>query len=443
MSTRSRASRVTNAPVLGRVAALLALALTALAWCLLIPGPLRAQALPVSEDCVACHLKLPDARLSQPAKSYPKDIHSEIGLGCLSCHGSGGSDVLDPAMGFLHAPERKNIPALCGRCHSDGAFMRQFDPSLRTDQVSEYWTSVHGQLLKSKNDTSVATCVDCHPAHDIRPPSDPTSSVYPKNVPQTCGRCHSDPKRMAGRGIPTDQVEKYTSSVHGRLLLEKGDVSAPVCNTCHGNHGAAPPGLSSVRNVCGNCHTVMADNFDQSGHERLFADQDLPGCATCHNHHDIQNVSDDMLVSRTETVCRKCHEAGDSAGMQFLDIKQVLDSLSQAADSSRKLLDHAENLGMEVSTAMFELQDVTNAETRSRNAVHTFSVAAVRKEAAPGFEVTSKALTRGDDALAEHRFRREGLAVFTLFVLLLMTGLILKIRAGEAEEARDEQHSSS
>jgi predicted CXXCH cytochrome family protein len=443
MSTRSSAARVAGVSLSARLVALLALVLTALAWCLLIPGLLRAQALPVSEDCVSCHLKLPDTRLSQPAKSYPKDIHAEIGLGCLSCHGSGGSDVLDPAMGFLHAPERKNIPALCGRCHSDGAFMRQFDPSLRTDQVSEYWTSVHGKLLRANNDTSVATCVDCHPAHDIRPPSDPTSSVYPKNVPQTCGRCHSDPKRMAGRGIPTDQVEKYTASVHGKLLFEKGDVSAPVCNTCHGNHGAAPPGLSSVRNVCGNCHTVMAENFDQSGHERLFADQDLPGCATCHNHHDIQPVSDEMLVSRTETVCRKCHAEADTAGMQLIEIKGVLDSLTQAADSARDVLDHAENLGMEVSTALFELQDVTNAETRSRNAIHTFSAAAVRKEAAPGFEVTSKALTRGDDALAEHTYRRQGLAVFTLFVLLLMAGLILKIRTGEVEEARDEQQSSS
>lgn len=440
MRARTRMSRTEAAPT---PALLFALLFAALAWSFLLPGVLRAQALPVSEDCASCHLKLPQERLSAPAKSYPKDIHSEIGLGCLSCHGSGGSDVLDPAMGFLHKPERKNIPALCGRCHSDGAFMRQFDPGLRTDQVSEYWTSVHGNLLRSKNDTSVATCVDCHPAHDIRPPSDPTSSVYPKNVPHTCGRCHSDANRMAGRGIPTDQVEKYTGSVHGELLLEKGDVSAPVCNTCHGNHGAAPPGLSSVRNVCGNCHTIMAENFDQSGHERLFADHNLPGCATCHNHHDIQNVSDDMLVSRTETVCRQCHAADDVQGREFLVIKSVLDSLTHAADSSQALLDRAENLGMEVSTALFELQDVTNAETRSRNAIHTFSAAAVRKEAAPGFEVTAKALARGDAALGEHTYRRQGLAVFTLFVLLLMTGLLLKIRAGDAEESKDEQHSSS
>jgi predicted CXXCH cytochrome family protein len=410
-----------------------ALGLAAILW---MPALLQAQALPVSEDCVACHLKLDNPRLSQPAKSFPNDIHAQVGLGCLSCHGSGGSDKLDPAMGFLHAPLRKNIPALCGRCHSDGAFMRQFDPTLRTDQVSEYWTSVHGKLLSTKNDTSVAVCIDCHPAHNIRPPTDPTSSVYPTNVPKTCGRCHSDPKRMAGRGIPTDQVAKYTNSVHGKLLLEKGDLSAPVCNTCHGNHGAAPPGISSVRNVCGNCHSMMADNLDKSGHERLFTDKGLPGCATCHNHHDIQTVSDTMLVLRTETVCRQCHAANDPNGEQFLLIKKDLDSLGAAEKQARATLDEAKNLGMEVSTPLFELQDVTNAETKARNAIHSFSVAEVRKETAPGFTITKRAEATGQAALHEHRYRREGLAVFTLFVLLLIVGLLMKIRAGEAEEAQ-------
>jgi len=413
----------------------LALVAAAVLW---RPAPLQAQALPVSEDCVACHLKLSDPRLSQPAKSFPSDIHSRVGLGCLSCHGSGGSNVLDPAMGFLHAPARKDIPALCGRCHSDGAFMRQFDPSLRTDQVSEYWTSVHGILLRTKGDTTVATCIDCHPAHDIRSPTDPLSSVYPTNVPKTCGRCHSDSTLMAGRGIPTDQVEKYTRSVHGQLLLVKGDLSAPVCNTCHGNHGAAPPGIASVRNVCGNCHSTMADNFDKSGHERLFDEHGLPGCATCHNHHDIEPVSDSLLVTRTATVCRQCHAADDPNGEQFLLIKKDLDSLSAAVQQSKATLEQAQNLGMEVSTALFELQDVTNAETKARNAVHSFSVATVRKETAPGFAITAKADATGKAALREHTYRREGLAVFTLFVLIIIAGLLLKIRAGEAEEQHGE-----
>ena len=45
--------------------------------------------------------------------------------------------------------EQLDIPAYCGKCHSDANLMKKFNPSLRVDQESEYYTSVHGKLLKS------------------------------------------------------------------------------------------------------------------------------------------------------------------------------------------------------------------------------------------------------------------------------------------------------
>ena len=128
-----------------------------------------AQTLPTSDDCRDCHLGLADEAMSAPAVSYESDVHAEAGFGCLACHGSGGTDRLEPTAGFLSAPTRRAIPDMCGRCHSDAEFMRQFDPGLRVDQVAEYWTSAHGQGLRDSNDPDVATCIDCHPAHGIRP----------------------------------------------------------------------------------------------------------------------------------------------------------------------------------------------------------------------------------------------------------------------------------
>jgi len=390
-----------------------------------------AQTLPTSGECRDCHLSLQDERLSAPARAYESDIHAETGLGCLACHGSGGSDRLDPSSGFLSAPERREIPALCGRCHSDGTYMRQFDPGLRTDQVSEYWTSRHGQLLRDRNDPQVATCIDCHPAHNIRPPDDPASSVHPSNVVTTCGRCHSDPARMAGRDIPTNQVAEYRTSVHGRLLLEEGDLSAPVCNDCHGNHGAAPPGIASVRNVCGQCHTVMADYFDQSAHEQIFQEANLPGCATCHDHHAIQPVDDASLPEKAHDVCQTCHAPPDTLGLEFERIAAVLDTLTEAEQESRRVLEEAENAGMEVSQALFDLDDIRNAQTRAHSAIHTFRVESVRDEVTAGLEIAARAEARGEDALAEHSYRRVGLGVFAALILLLITGLSLKIREYE------------
>lgn len=404
-----------------------------IATALIVPSA-GAQTLPTSEDCRSCHLGLADVEMAEPARSYDRDVHAEAGFGCLACHGSGGEDRLDPRAGFLSAPERSEIPGLCGRCHSDAAFMRQFDPGMRVDQVAEYWTSVHGQRLRESNDPDVATCIDCHPAHSIRPPDDPASTVYATNVVTTCGRCHADPERMAAHGIDTDQVPEYSASVHGRLLLEEGDLSAPVCNDCHGNHGAAPPGIASVRNVCGQCHSVMADYFDQSAHQEIFNENDLPGCATCHQHHDVQSASDETLRVRSGDVCERCHAAPDTLGLEFERMAAVLDSLESAEEAGRRVLEDAENAGMEVSQAFFELEDVNNVQTRAHSAIHAFRVGPVREEVAAGLLITARAEERGRNALAEHGFRRVGLGLSSAIILLLIVGLLLKIRELERTE---------
>jgi len=285
----------------------------------------------------------------------------------------------------------------------------------------------------------VATCADCHRIHRIRPPSDPTAKTYPLNVPETCGACHADPKRMAKHHLPTDQLEKFKNSVHGKLIYEDGDLSAPVCNDCHGNHGAQPPGVSSVEYVCGQCHTVMEQFFDENGHKEAFAQDSLPGCATCHNHHDIQTVSDSDLLVREKQVCQRCHTADDTLGRQFGLMHQLLDSLKTSDEQARSLLEKAENSGMEVSQALFELDDVKNALTKARSAVHSFDAATVGKEVDAGLTVTTAGLERGRAAMAEHRYRREGLAISAGVILLLIAGLIMKIRDTEERTERVER----
>ena len=47
-----------------------------------------------------------------------------------------------------------DIPDFCGRCHSNIEYMRHFNPSPRTDQLAEYWTSGHGKQLKKGDHAS-------------------------------------------------------------------------------------------------------------------------------------------------------------------------------------------------------------------------------------------------------------------------------------------------
>ena len=403
-----------------------------LALGLSLVGTAAARGQEPGGNCVTCHEVLGDERLSAPVQLFSDDVHAGKGFGCVACHGGDesapGLQGMDPAKGFVGRPEGQALLDICGRCHADAGFMRQFNPSLRVDQVAEYMTSVHGRRLVESGDTLVATCSSCHPAHQVRPPADPQSSVHPLNVAGTCASCHADAEHMSPYAIPTDQREQYELSVHWRMMSEESDLSAPTCNDCHGNHGAAPPGLSWVGNVCGQCHMVMADFYRQSRHAETFSMLGVPGCATCHENHDIQEAEPELLGLEEGAVCARCHTAEDRGGGVAQAMRGQLDSLEAEFEAARAILERAERAGMEVSQAVFELEAATNAQVAARAAVHSFDLDAVTAEVGEGLEITATGQTAGEAALDELGFRRSGLAVSVLIILALIVGLLLKIR---------------
>src|SRR5471032_1026060 len=172
--------------------------------------------------------------------------------------------------GFKGHIARTAIPKLCATCHRDANAMRKFRPQQRIDQFAEYQTSVHGKRLAA-GDTKVATCIDCHSVHDIRAVKDAVSPVHPLHVADTCGRCHSDKERMAPYKIPTNQLAEYRTSVHWEAMTKRRDLSAPSCASCHGNHGAKPPQLESISEVCGSCHVLFEQLYSRSVHKAIFS----------------------------------------------------------------------------------------------------------------------------------------------------------------------------
>jgi uncharacterized tellurite resistance protein B-like protein len=391
--------------------------------------------------CVSCHQSLDDEALSRPTQVFETDIHAQRGFGCVDCHGGDGTaegpeakdTAKDPATGYIGKPRLWQIIEVCGRCHSDAEFMRQYNPSLRVDQVAEYETSVHGRLLLEEDDPNVATCVSCHVAHATIPASDPHSSVHPVQVSETCGACHADKDRMEPYRISTSQLDRYKESVHWEVLSVDGDLSAPTCNDCHGNHGATPPGISWVGNVCGGCHVVQGELFNESSHAESLEDIDEPGCSACHKNHDVQLVGDEFLGMGEEGICADCHLDDDEGGEAAVAMRALMDSLVAGFEAADSILDEAENAGMEVSGAQFELGDALSSLITARTAVHTFTTEAVAEEVDAGLEVTDRAHARGLDAFRELRFRRTGLAVSSLIILILIAGLLLKIRETETK----------
>ena len=391
-----------------------------------------------NSSCIECHVKLDDPRLSAPAKLFDNDVHRGRGLSCNDCHGGDptadtSEAAKDPMKGFLGKPRTLDIPAYCGKCHSDANLMKRFNPSLRVDQEKEYYSSVHGQLLRA-GEQKVATCISCHTVHGIRAVNDPLSSVYPLNVADTCAKCHGNADYMTPFKIPSDQVTKFKTSVHAKALYAKQDLSAPTCNDCHGNHGAAPPGIASVANVCGQCHARQADLFQTSPHKAAFDQQGLAECVTCHSNHDIAPPTDQMIGTQQGALCVNCHSDGDKGFAAAGHMRSRIEQLIASIEKSNDILTLAERKGMEVSKPKFELKGAADALTHARVLIHASSTAELDKVVEPGLEVASKGYQAGLDALEELSFRRKGLAVSLVFILFLALLVYLKVRQIESRQ---------
>ena len=393
----------------------------------------KAQA--ADDNCATCHLVLGVPTLTKPAEDYKSDIHALRGFGCAACHGGDpnimGLEAMDRKKGYIGKPAPIQVVEVCGKCHSDANFMRRYNPSLRVDQVTEYFTSVHGKRLKGQKDQKVATCASCHTPHAIRPPNDSRSSVHPTRVANTCGSCHANAEYMAPYTIPTDQLEQYRQSIHWKMIINKSDLAAPTCNDCHGNHGAAPPGVSSVANVCGQCHALNAELFNKSAHSKIFAQMGISGCATCHSNHAIVETSDAMLGGGDKSACASCHPPGSSGAAVAASMLGSIDRLKAGYEKAFAVLTKAEHAGMEVSQPLFELNEAKTTLIKARASIHGFEQALLDKEVEPGLAVSEKAYARGVKAMNELQFRRKGLAISTLIILALIIGLILKIRQME------------
>lgn len=392
-------------------------------------GGLAAQS--GKDSCVSCHGAL-EGPLAEPTAAFEADVHKARGFSCVDCHG-GDPTALDPvasmnrARGFKGKIDRRATPGLCARCHNDATLIHRFNPRQRVDQLAQYRTSVHGRRLAA-GDTRVANCVDCHGVHDIREVRDPLSPVHPLRLPATCARCHSDSDHMKGYGIATDQFEKYRRSVHWEALSQRGDLSAPTCAACHGNHGAAPPGVPAVAHVCGSCHAVFENLFAKSPHKKAFDGLGIPGCVVCHGNHEVARPTVALVGVRPGSLCLNCHVEGEKGYQSAEFMRSRIDELATALDRSEGILKRAERSGMEVSPTLVEFSAGRESLIRAKVELHGFDSVLVDGSVKKGLEIAAAAHRVGEKALQERDFRRKGLLLSLTTIAVTMAGLWLALR---------------
>lgn len=401
-------------------------------WLAIRPSPGHAQE--TMNTCLNCHLELDD-ELRQPAVKIAGDVHNIEGLSCTGCHGGDptsddAEDSMSKARGFRGTPTLTEIPEFCGRCHSDPAFMRKYNPTLPTDQLDKYWTSHHGQLMK-KGEDKAAQCVSCHGVHDIKMVTDPRSTVYAKNVPQTCAHCHANQDYMAGYKIPTNQYDEYKASVHGEALLVKDDTGAPACNDCHGNHAAMPPGVTSIGRICFQCHLAEGELFMSSPHKPAFDALGEAECSFCHGNHAIHRLSDENLGVADKSLCMECHSEGDPGYQAAKSMKEAVVALRGKYEEAIGLIDAAEMRGVEVSDEQFKLIEVRNSLVNVRTLLHAFNADTLISSADVAMATANEVYQAGEQSIAEVKNRRTGFFIFTIVTVFLIIVLVVKVRRME------------
>ena len=237
---------------------------------------------------------------------------------------------------------------------------------------------------------------------------------------------------MKGYSIPKDQFAKYRTSVHHEALAVRGDLSAPTCTTCHGNHGAVPPGIDKVQNVCSTCHTFQAQMYEKSSHKEAFQAASLPGCVVCHSNHGISHPTDAKLGTGPDAVCMQCHTPGDACDQARAGLQSDLSQLDKAIKGADQVLGVAESSGMEVSEARLGQDQARDSLTKARVTIHSFRKDLVDQDIQAGLNIAAKNLQAGQKAMAERDYRRVGLGLSLVAIALMLLGLRLYIKRIES-----------
>jgi cytochrome b subunit of formate dehydrogenase len=228
------------------------------------------------------------------ADKFSKGVHGAFT--CTDCH----TDI----KGYPHPKSVGKVD--CSTCH--------------TEIVEQFNSSIHGKA-RQDGDQGAPTCQSCHGVvHYIVSVTDDSSPVSKKNLPDTCGSCHSSPAFLAQHNIPfAKPVEAYRLSVHGRAV-QAGNDKAATCSDCHGSHLILSPrdprskiNHWNVPTTCGACHQQIDHTYMESVHGQamLHGSSDAPVCTDCHGEHMIlapSQPNSTVNPARVSTItCGRCH----------------------------------------------------------------------------------------------------------------------------------------
>ncbi len=162
----------------------------------------------VARTCGTCHEReLADYRRSVHGEAFARGVREAPT--CTDCHGEHHVEAASAATSPVNP--RHVSAETCGRCHGSDRLAAKFN--LPSQALATFSTSFHGLALEG-GDVRAANCASCHGNHRVLRSTDPESSIFPANLPTTCGRCHPD----AGANVTRGSVHLTSGPAPGRIV---------------------------------------------------------------------------------------------------------------------------------------------------------------------------------------------------------------------------------
>jgi formate dehydrogenase gamma subunit len=148
----------------------------------------------IPKTCGQCHAEI--------ARTYNESIHgtalqwgNKEAPSCTDCHGE--HQIYAPRDPRSRVAARNVSVQVCAPCHSSVRLNEKY--GLAVERFKTFEDSYHG-LASKGGQVQVANCASCHGVHNIKPSSDPTSTINKANLAATCGQCHPGANNNFSKG---------------------------------------------------------------------------------------------------------------------------------------------------------------------------------------------------------------------------------------------------
>jgi hypothetical protein len=411
-------------------------------------GEARSRVHPkqVAETCKACHgdpKRMAGSVRSDGKTPFPIDqyahwrqsVHAAALLErddlsaptCNDCHGNHGATP--PGVG--------SVAFVCGQCHGREAELFRASPK-------QEGFAAHNELLAGVGEGGCANCHEapepqaaitsshplsectaCHGNHAIVRPT-----VAMLSLPATpCAFCHESPGALAaGVAEPRVKRENYERMRDGLLAeAERQGIQGDDRFDWLVDRALALPTHTLPEGPPGPGGAPLRPEF-----ERLFTKFRIGKV-----HFTYEDPATGKPARAAVVRCADCHSespqlAGEPAGRrtagQFL---ARMRELTAATARAERIFLSARRGGVETREALAAIDAAVDAQIELEVLVHTFAAhpqSEFVKKHREGMDHSRAALLAGQSALDELAYRRRGLAVSLVLIVLVLIGLAIKIR---------------